>query len=271
LHIIDFEDHVAQELARASFIPQRRRLRRLTLILGLFFGLTLLVALFAEVTLWPTLILAVLALVSATAYGIFEWRYRKSSRRRGQLQAGLDGQQLVPQILAGLDDSYYLVNNLKLPERNDDVDHVLVGPNGVFALETKHRRGRIFWQNGEWVQSKMSRQGVLQPEESFRDPTQQLKRNVDYLRSCINRTDRALSRRTALWIEGAVVFTHPAVSLDFPEDVLATFPFPVLRARELPAHITGHVPRRRYRKKEVSQIVSLLAHLKSPNSRASRH
>ena len=125
MHIIDFEDHVAQELARASFIPQRRRLRSLTLSLGLLLGLALLVTLFAEVTLWPALILALLALVSAAAFGAFEWRYRQSSRRRGQLQAGLDGQQLIPQILAGLDDDYYLINNLKLPERNDDIDHIV--------------------------------------------------------------------------------------------------------------------------------------------------
>jgi hypothetical protein len=171
LHVIDFEDHVARELARASFIQQRRRLRRLTLILGFLFGLALLVALFADVVLWPALILAILALLSGAALGYFEWRYRSASRRRGQLQAGLDGQQLLPRMLSGLDDSFYLINNLKLPGRADDVDHILVGPNGVFALETKHRRGRIFWRDGEWRQSKMSRRGHLQPEAPFRAPT----------------------------------------------------------------------------------------------------
>jgi len=110
----------------------------------------------------------------------------------------------------------------------------------------------------------VSRRGHLQPEATFRDPTQQLKRNVDYLRTCINYTDRKLSRRTGLWIEGVVVFTHPAVTLDLPEDVVDTLPFPVLRARDLPARISGHVPRRPHSKTEVRQIVALLGHLASP-------
>ena len=164
-------------------------------------------------------------------------------------------------FLANLDERYYLINNLKLPGRADDIDHIVVGPNGIFALETKHHRGRIFSRNGQWYQAKVSRSGRPQPEGEIRDPTQQLKRNVDYLRSCINRTDPALSRRTRLWIEGVVVFTHPAVSLDLPEEVLAGLPFPVLRARDLPAHILKHVPRHPYSRHDARQIVSMFGHL----------
>jgi hypothetical protein len=200
-------------------------------------------------------------LLSAGALGYFEWAYHRHSQLRDQLRAGLRGQRLLPQVLVALDDSYYLINNLKLPGRADDIDHVVVGSNGIFALETKHHRGRIFWRDGQWYQAKMSRSGRLQPETPIRDPARQLKRNVDYLRTCINRTDRALSRRTRLWIEGAVVFTHPAVSLDLPPAVLEELPFPVLRARELPAHIVGHVPRWPYSKADLRQIVSMLGHL----------
>ena len=88
----------------------------------------------------------------------------------------------------------YLLNNLSLPGRADDVDHMVVGPNGIFALETKNHRGRIFWREGQWYQAKVSRKGHPQPEEPIRDPSQQIKRNVDYLRSCINHTDPALSQ-----------------------------------------------------------------------------
>jgi hypothetical protein len=91
-----------------------------------------------------------------------------------------------------------------------------------------------------------------------------LKRNVDYLRSCINATDRSLSQRTGLWIEGVVVFTHPAASLDIPEDTLAAFPFSVLKIRDLPTHVAGHVPRRFFTAAEVRAIVELLAHLEPP-------
>jgi hypothetical protein len=267
LRLISFEDHVAQELARASFAPQRYWLRRGTLSLGLLSLLALLSILIVQAPLWPALVLAGLALLSGLGLIYYEWRYRCYSRRRGQLSSGLRGQRRMTKLLGLLDDDYYLINNLKLPDRADDVDHLVVGPNGVFALETKNHRGRIFWREGQWYQSKVSRSGHLQPETPIRDPSQQLKRNVDYLRSCINHTDRELSRRTRLWIEGAAVFTHPAVSLDLPPEVTAALPFPVLRARDLPAHIVGHVPRHTYTKADVRQIVDLFGRLQPPASR----
>jgi len=261
LRVINLDDHVAHELARASFTLQRRWLRLLTLAFGLLTCLAVLLTLLADVPWKAALALGGFLLLSGAGLGYFEWRYRRQSRRRSRLQAGLDGQRFLTEILSCLDDRYYLINNLDLPGRADDVDHVVIGPNGLFALETKNHRGRIFYHDGQWLQSKMSRNGHLQPEEPIRDPTQQLKRNVDYMRSCINHTDRALSRRTRLWIEGAVVFTHPAVSLDLPESVLADAPFSVLRARDLPAHISRHTPRRSYTKAEIRQIVSLLGNL----------
>jgi hypothetical protein len=185
---------------------------------------------------------------------------------RSQLEAGLRGQSRIPEILSALGDDYYLLNNLQLPGRADDVDHMLIGPNGVFALEAKNHRGRIFWREGQWYQEKVSRQGRLQPEESIRDPSRQLKRNVDYLRSCINRTDPGLSRRTRLWIEGAAVFTHPGVDVDLPKAVRKTLPFPVVEAGELPAHVLGHVPRHPHSKGNVRQIVSMFAHLRAPGA-----
>jgi hypothetical protein len=223
--------------------------------------LLLLSALATDRLSWLAVLPLAAAILSASGLGYYEWTYRRQSPLRGQLRAGLRGQRQLPQMLASLDDSYYLLNNLELPGRADDVDHILVGPNGIFALETKNHRGRIYWRDGQWYQAKMSRRGHLQPEKPIRDPSQQLKRNVDYLRSCINGTDPELSQRTRLWIEGAAVFTHPAVTLDLPPDVLETLPFPVLRARDLPAYITGHVPRRPFSKTEVRQIASMLAHL----------
>lgn len=264
MRVISFADHVAHELDRVSFVRQRRWLRRITLTLALLTIPAILAACIDNRARWPALALGLLAVLSGAGLGHYEWSYRSRSSIRSQLRAGLRGQKHLPQILAPLDDRYYLVNNLSLPSRADDVDHMVIGPNGVFALETKHHRGRIFWRDGQWYQAKISRTGRPQPETPIRDPTQQLKRNVDYLRSCINRTDRALSHRTRLWIEGAVVFTHPAVSLDLPAEMLGTFPFPVLRARDLLAHIGGHVPRRPYSKADIRLIVSMLAHLQAP-------
>jgi hypothetical protein len=264
LRIIEFDDYVAQELARASFGPQRRTLRWATIALVLLTGTALVIALVTEASLWPGVVLGALTLLSTAGIAYFESRYRSHSSFRDQLQAGLQGQRRMLEILGPLDNRYYLINNLKLPERADDLDHLIIGPNGIFALETKNHRGRIYCQNGQWYQVKISRSGRPQPETPIRDPTQQLKRNIDYLRWCINHTDYALSQRTRLWIEGAVVFTHPTVSLDLPKAARDALPFPVLHGRDLPRHIRGHVPRQSHSKADIRRIVSLFGHLQPP-------
>jgi len=40
----------------------------------------------------------------------------------------------------GLDNSYVLINDVVLPERMGNIDHILVGPNSVFVIETKSYR-----------------------------------------------------------------------------------------------------------------------------------
>lgn len=266
MRVLDFDDHVAQELARARFDTQRRSLGVTTAVLTVPALTLLLLALAIEMTCWPGLLFTLAALASGTGLAYYQRQYRANHVLRSQLRAGLRGQDRIPDILTNLGDDYYLLNNLKLPGRADDVDHLVIGPNGIFALEAKNHRGHIFWRSGQWYQEKVSRRGRLQPEEPIRDPTQQLKRNVDYLRSCINQTNPGLSRRTRLWIEGAAVFTHPAVHVDLPQSVRKTLPFPVFDARELPALILNHVPRHSYSKGDVRRIVSMFAHLREPTA-----
>jgi hypothetical protein len=264
LRVINFEDHVANELARASFDYERRILRWTTALLACLTTLGLILALLMERGGVLVGLVAALTVLSAIALGAYEWQHHDQQGLRNTLRAGLRGQRSTVETLSLLDDNYYLINNLKLPNRADDVDHLVVGPNGVFALETKNHRGRIFLEDGQWYQSKTSRSGRPQPQEAIRDPTRQLKRNIDYLRACINETDPTLSRRLWLWIEGAVAFTHPGVSLDLPPATKSGLPFPALRARDLPSHILGHTPRRLLSKVEIREVVSLFGHLQPP-------
>ena len=268
MRVINFEDYVAQQLARASFSAQRRGLRWALLILGLLTLAFAAGALFVGQLIWPAWILGMLTLSAAGILVFYEWRFKSAMVLRNQLRAGLRGQRRLAKLLSPLDDSYYLINNLELPGRADDIDHLVVGTNGIFALETKNHRGRIFWQDGQWYQAKISRSGRPQPAESIRDPTRQLKRNVDYLRGCINATDPELARRTRLWIEGAAVFTHPAVTIDLPRKVKRRLPFPVFRAQDVPAFIRGHTARQRLTNADVREIVSMFGHLKPPEPRS---
>ncbi len=57
---------------------------------------------------------------------------------------GWRGEKQVAKILTNnLNDDYYLLNDLYLRDGGGDIDHIVLGPNGVFVLETKNWSGRI--------------------------------------------------------------------------------------------------------------------------------
>jgi hypothetical protein len=60
-----------------------------------------------------------------------------SPERRAQLLMGMSGERQVGQVLGReLPDEYVLINGLKLPRGAGDIDHLVVGPTGVFLLES---------------------------------------------------------------------------------------------------------------------------------------
>ncbi len=60
-----------------------------------------------------------------------------SRERDAQLVMGLSGERHVGQVLAReLPPEFVLVNGLKLPRGAGDIDHLVVGPTGVFVLES---------------------------------------------------------------------------------------------------------------------------------------
>lgn len=61
---------------------------------------------------------------------------------------GARGEEMTAGELARLPGDWTIFNGVMLPDKSD-VDHIAVGPQGVFVIETKHWRGAITVQNGE--------------------------------------------------------------------------------------------------------------------------
>lgn len=61
-------------------------------------------------------------------------------KRRSAWHKGTLGEKMVVEALSPLDNSYVLINDVVLPERAGNIDHVLVSPSSVFAIETKSYR-----------------------------------------------------------------------------------------------------------------------------------
>ncbi|QZA33268.1 nuclease-related domain-containing protein [Hydrogenibacillus sp. N12] len=54
---------------------------------------------------------------------------------------GAEGEQRVEKILSSLPDTYVVFHDLPCPAGN--IDHIVVGPTGIFVIETKSHRGEI--------------------------------------------------------------------------------------------------------------------------------
>lgn len=65
---------------------------------------------------------------------------------------GADGEERVGsrlQKLAKKDPRWRFVNSVPVGEGSSDIDHVVIGPAGVFTLNTKHHPGRKLWVGGD--------------------------------------------------------------------------------------------------------------------------
>jgi hypothetical protein len=67
---------------------------------------------------------------------------RRLARTHGRWERGARGEERVGAILDGLSGEGWLALH-DLPFERGNIDHVLVGPGGLFTIETKSHRGRI--------------------------------------------------------------------------------------------------------------------------------
>ena len=82
--------------------------------------------------------------VAALLYII--WSLMRGLRRVERFYKGARGEEKVSGILACLPDTYHVFNDFAVGRKH--VDHVVVGPGGVFSIETKFWRGRVTIEDG---------------------------------------------------------------------------------------------------------------------------
>ena len=90
-------------------------------------------------------------------------------------RAGAAGEAVLPQLLQSLPDSYTLLNGVPVPGSRADIDHVLVGPGGIWAIEAKHHVGTVQCVGDAWGYTRTGPGGVPR-EGHIGNPSQQARR-----------------------------------------------------------------------------------------------
>jgi hypothetical protein len=157
--------------------------------------------------------------VSLASLGAFYYYLRRYRIYNG----GWAGEKLVVKMLGSrLSDDYFLLNDLHLSLGGGDIDHIVLGPSGVFVLETKNWRGEVTCCGDEW-----HRAGRPNFKSS---PSLQVKRNTAKIKQILDSIQSLRSLNVE--VEGLVVFTnnHSTLHLNSPT-------VPVLKVAQLPDYI----------------------------------
>jgi hypothetical protein len=85
----------------------------------------------------------------------------KLRNEANKLGAGLDGELNTVQSLAVLSDDYTIICNPKITTNNNfnELDNLIIGPNGIFIIETKNYVGTISGdvKDHDWIQERTVR------------------------------------------------------------------------------------------------------------------
>lgn len=88
------------------------------------------------------------ALFAVSAISVAIW-WRRGLRRVESFFKGARGEEIVAGMLAKLPDDWHVFHDFEAGPHH--VDHVLVGPAGVFAVETKNWRDAVTLESGELI------------------------------------------------------------------------------------------------------------------------
>lgn len=80
------------------------------------------------------------------------------ARRAAMFEKGAEGETATAAVLAGLPAGWTAIHDVRWPSRRlANIDHILVGPGGIFVIDSKNWSGQISVANGHLRQNGRSR------------------------------------------------------------------------------------------------------------------
>lgn len=147
------------------------------------------------------------------------WLELAYSRRIKPRTHGSEGEDLLLKnlLLNPPSDQYYYIPNLLLKD-NLDADAVLVGPTGIWILESKYISGKIRYRDGIWTREKsyFGPGGFQKTKyDEFAGIEEQWNRERRIVWGIVEKQLPHIASLDALYIQGGVVFTHEKCDIEF--------------------------------------------------------
>lgn len=161
-------------------------------------------------------------------------------------ESGVFGEKIVSLELKGLPDSYFLIEDVCL-NKYGNIDHIVVGPTGIFVVETKNHKGKIEFNGEEWMQYS----GRFKTK--IKDPGKQVIFSTFDLKKFLIETNLI---NPNFWIQSLIVFSNPETKFNITNLKIAK----VFNPADAVKFILNQ--RKILEKKEVEKIVNLLKRFK---------
>lgn len=158
---------------------------------------------------------------------------------------GSEGENLVTRFLSSLNDGYFLINDVRFPDGYGNIDHIVLGPNGIFVVGSKNYSGVIRCDGDEWA--RYYPDAFYRRYFEVRSPSRQVKRNAVRIKQAIE--SAGILRSSDIWVEGIVAFTDPDADLQITNPTVS-----VLRIDELCEYIATKQSRMGFASKELKSI-----------------
>jgi hypothetical protein len=194
---------------RGEYLQKQRRFGEVSVGVALvvlvgtgIIGLVLLVYVYTLVGASPLFVaLTLLALIGlgwmVVQVGPSLLRSRRFTRR---YESGISGEDATWRTLFTLPSGYTAFANVLLPGARGDIDFVVTGPSGVYAIDAKNYRGRITVQRGS----------LLRDGQPINHLVSQVLTEATSLGAFLGRVGKSRPYVTAV-----LAFTHPESSLEF--------------------------------------------------------
>lgn len=170
-------------------------------------------------------------------------------------KAGLIGEATSENVLSKLPDDYFLFPSIEIEfeDSKSQIDHLIVGPTGVFILETKNINGHIVGSDDdrEIIIHKVGQKGG-QYQSTMYNPVKQVSTHV-------YRTSAYLKEQGIdVWVQGMVYFTNPTSTVQLESKKIPVFSESEDGRKEIYNYILNYEGKRYLDEHEINRIVDAI-------------
>lgn len=182
---------------KASQYEQIQNHGQLLIYAGVIIFIISFLALFSTLNL-----IYLLLTLTGVVLSVYGNKLINNSKKEGySWQKGNEGEIIVADYLNTLPEDYFVFNDVKLPGNGGNIDHIVVGPTGIYVIETKNYSGKYRIKGNQWLYYKNGH-----PTEIKNNAGTQVRKNTKDLIKFLNEKDISTS---GSWITGLVALICP--------------------------------------------------------------